>query len=88
MLPLVTLVVVFCYITSRITTHMGGNDDPEHYITSVSYTCLRVGCILESGSRTVQPEKHGAGIKQRQRQTQLRAPRDRKVIGPRMNHEP
>ena len=33
-LPLVTLVVVFCYITSKITMHTVGHDDQEPYITS------------------------------------------------------
>ena len=40
-LPLVTLVGVFCYITSEIMMHMGARDDQELYITSILYTCLR-----------------------------------------------
>ena len=40
-LLLVTLVDVFCYITSKITMHTEGHDDQETRITSVLYTCLR-----------------------------------------------
>ena len=52
MLPLVTLAVVCCYITSKIMTHTGDNDDPEHsyYVRFIHVSESR--CIPESGSRT------------------------------------
>ena len=40
-LLLVTLVDVFCYITSEIMMHTEGYDDQERYITSILYTCQR-----------------------------------------------
>ena len=52
MLPLVTLAVVFCYITSKITTHTEGNDDPEHsYYVLFIHVC-ESRCIPKSEGRT------------------------------------
>ena len=68
--PLVTLVDVFCYITSKIMMHTEGHDDQELYITSVPYTCLRV-CIPGSRSGTDKPRITEHTSNRRQRQTQL-----------------
>jgi len=68
--PLVTLVDVFCYITSKIMMHTGGHDDQELYITSIPYTCLRV-CIPGSRNSTDEPRITEHTSNRRRRQAQL-----------------
>lgn len=68
--PLVTLVDVFCYITSKIMMHTEGHDDQELYITSVPYTCLRV-CIPGSRNSTDKPRITEHTSNRRRRQAQL-----------------
>ena len=70
-LPLVTLVDVFCYITSEIMMHTTGRDDQELYITSILYTCQRgayetIGAAEETKSRIT--AQTGRSDRQRQQE--------------------